>query len=292
MNLWIFIQFLWRAKFVILASVIVAVAIAWGMIAAATPKFRAQAVLRTVSTERYSSLTSMTGNLSGLASLAGINLGGDENLGLAVGTLKARSFVAQFITEHDLLPVLFPERWNATTKAWNGAPPTISQAVDMFDRGGIRKVIEDRRTGFVVLQVEWHDPDVANQWLVSMVASVNKTLREQKLREASESVAFLEKQLAQTAAVEVRQAAFRLMEVQMKDMMIASTQEQYALKYVDPPIKQQAPQDRVWPRPLLMTAAAIMLGGMIGLLLAFVFYAQSSPLVAARATRSGIPPPG
>jgi uncharacterized protein involved in exopolysaccharide biosynthesis len=286
MNLWVFIQFLWRGKFVIILSVAAAVAVAWWMIAVATPKFRAQAVLRTVSTERYSSLTSMTGNLSGLASLAGINLGGDENLGLAVGTLKARSFVATFISEHDLMPALFPERWNATTKAWNGPAPTISQAVDLFDRGGIRKIIEDRRTGFIVLQIEWHDPEVATKWLLAMVSSVNKTLREQKLRDASESVAFLEKQLAQTAVVEVRQAAFRLMEVQMKDMMIASTQEEYALKYVDPPITQQAPQDRVWPRPLLMTAAAIALGGMLGLLLAFLFFAKGSPLAAARTARS------
>ena len=287
MNLLHLMHFLWRGKLVIVAAVLGAMAIAWYLIATATPKYRAQAVLRVVSTERYNSLTSMSGNLAGLASLAGLNLGSDESTGLAVGTLKARSFTAQFIREKNLLPILYADRWDAAEKKWKGPAPSMSQAVDQFDRGGVRKIVEDRRTGFVILQIEWPDPAIASDWLVAMVASVNRTLRQQKLREASESVTFLEKQLAQTQAVEVRQAAYRLMEVQMKDMMIASTQEEYVLKYVDRPLNQQAPQDRVWPRPLMMMAAAIVLGGLVGLLAAFLLYAESSPIVAARLARTG-----
>jgi len=281
-----FIRLLWRAKWPILACVVIAVAIAAWMIATAQQRYRSQAVLRVVSNNRLSSLSGAAGGLGGLASLAGINIGGNEDAGVAVGTLKSHSFTAEFIKDHDLLPVLYPDRWDATTKSWRGTPPTMTQAVDRFDRGGIRTVVEDRRTNFIVLQIEWKDPRVAQDWLTGMVIGVNKQLREQKMREAAQSIAFLEKQLAQTQAVDVREAAYRLMEVQMKDMMIASTQENYALKYVDAPILAVAPQDRVWPRPLLMLASAIMIGGMLGLVLAFLLYAQSSPFARIRRASS------
>jgi hypothetical protein len=287
MVLWEFLRFLWRGKWQIGACLVVALGIAILIITTAEPLYRAKAVLRIVSNNRLNSISGMPGGISGLASLAGFNLGGDDELGVALGTLKSHSFTADFIQDRNLMPVLFADRWDAAAKAWRGRAPTVTQAVDRFDRGGIRKIVEDRRTGFVVLQIEWKDPRVANQWLAGMVSGVNKMLREQKLREAAKSVAFLERQINQTQAIGVREAAYRLMEVQMKEMMIASTQEDYALKFVDAPIAQVAPQDRIWPRPFLILACAVMLGGMLGLLLAFVFHAQASPLVQARKARAG-----
>jgi LPS O-antigen subunit length determinant protein (WzzB/FepE family) len=289
MFVWELLQFLWRAKWPIIACVVLAVGVAAWLIGTAQPRYRAQAVLKVVSNNRLNSLTSASSGIGGLASLAGINIGGNEEAGVAVGTLKSRSFTAEFISDHNLLPVLFADRWDAAKKAWRGPAPTMTQAVDKFDRGGIRTVVEDRRTGFVVLQIEWKDPRTANDWLTGMVIGVNKQLREQKMREAAQSIAYLEKQLAQTQAIEVRESAYRLMEVQMKDMMISSTQEDYALKYVDAPILPVAPQDRVWPRPLLMLASSVMIGGMLGLVLAFLLYAQSSPLTLARRARSREP---
>jgi hypothetical protein len=40
----------------------------------------------------------------------------------------------------------------------------------------------------------------------------------------------------------------------------------------------------------MMMAAAIVLGGLFGLLAAFFLYAESSPLVIARSARTGTPP--
>ncbi|MBF4259487.1 LPS O-antigen length regulator, partial [Vibrio anguillarum] len=77
--------------------------------------YQAEASLVAANEDSGGGLTSMGGQLGGLASLAGINLGsgrsGDKAMSLAV--LQSRQFINAFINRHQLLvPLMAAESWD------------------------------------------------------------------------------------------------------------------------------------------------------------------------------------
>lgn len=211
------------------------------------------------------SLEALSGGLGGLAALAGVGSRGDDRSRLALATLKGKTFTARFIHNKNLMPVLFPRKWDSRTGRWKEAPPTDLQAVRRFEGEGILKVIEDSDTGFVTIQVDWPDRLQAVDWLVSMVAQVNAELRDQAIQESERSIQFLTAQTEQTHVVAVKVAIDRLIESEMKRLMLAEAQKEYALKFVDPPITP-GPKDQIWPRPRLILLAGAFAGTLLGVL--------------------------
>jgi hypothetical protein len=186
---------------------------------------------------------------------------------LAVATLKGKNFTAAFIRDKGLMVALFPDKWDGRTNQWKGPPPTALQAVDRFDRGGIRKIIEDRKTGFVTIQIDWTDRIQAVDLLNSMVAQVNMELRKVAIAECQRSILFLTTETDRTQSLAVKDAIYRLMETQMKELAFAQVQEEYALKFVDRPITPEI-RDFIWPRRVFLTCV----GALLGVLLAIFIY--------------------
>ena len=151
---------LWRSRWLI-ASVTAAFAVGSAVYASfLPPMYSASVVLAPV---RDESLGGLAGQLGGLASLAGITRVGRDNTD-AVAVLRSRDFVRAFIEEQMLLPVLFPDLWDAAAGRWKvEEPPDFPQAAGFFV-AEVRSVEEDARTGIVTLSVEWGDPELAASW--------------------------------------------------------------------------------------------------------------------------------
>lgn len=227
--------------------------------------YRAEAVVMPVSVSQSESLEELSGSLGGLAALAGVGSHGDDRSRLALATLKGKTFAARFIDSEKLMPVLFPAKWDNRSHRWKESPPTELEAVRRFQGAGIVKFIEDSDTGFVTIQVDWTDPLQAVDWLVSMVAQVNAELRDQAIQESERNIQFLTAQTEQTHVVAVKVAIDRLIENEMKRLMLAQAQKEYALKFVDLPITP-GPKDRIWPRPRLLLLAGAFAGSLLGVL--------------------------
>ncbi len=82
------------------------------------------------------------------------------------------------------------------------------------------------------------------------------------IRNAAESIEYLNKELAKTTVVELRQAIYRVIEDQVKQSMLANVQREYAFRFIDRAI---APEKRFSPRRAVMT----VFGALIGLAAAF-----------------------
>lgn len=67
--------------------------------------------------------TNLTGQLSGLASLAGVNVGGAGNNKDEYLDLWSRGFIRRFIADNALLPVLFADDYDARTGRWTVDDP-------------------------------------------------------------------------------------------------------------------------------------------------------------------------
>ncbi len=99
--------------------------------------------------------------------------GGDSADGLGskdvrIATLRSRRLTEMFIRERRLLPVLFPENWDAAAKTWklrDGKPnvPSMDAAFKRFDER-VRSVDEDRSTGLITLGIEWQDRRAVADW--------------------------------------------------------------------------------------------------------------------------------
>jgi len=137
------------------------------------------------------------------------------------------------------------------------------QGVNRFDRGGIRKIIEDRQTGLVTIQIDWTDRLQAVDWLIEMVQRVNLELRNAAIAERRRSIQFLNAEVDRTQSVAVKEAIYRLVETEMKDLAFAETQEEYALKFVDQPVTPE-PRDFIWPRRVLIVCLGAFAGGLAG----------------------------
>jgi uncharacterized protein involved in exopolysaccharide biosynthesis len=242
-----------------------------GFVAAAhwiTPVYRVTVVMVPVSSERNNLAGSVSQSLGqlggGLASLAGLNVGSsDPETQEALGVLRSRQFGEQFISDENLLPVLFASKWDPATQSWRPGirVPTLNRAFNYFNK--IRTVTTDQKTGLTTLQIDWRDRNAAAAWANELLRRLNAVMRARAINNAAASIAFLEKELQTTSVVETREAINRLIETQEKQRMLANVTEQYAYRVVDPAIAPDA-DDPARPPKLLMEIA----GPFVGLLLA------------------------
>ena len=262
-----FLLFIWRSRWVALAAgvlcAIVAAVAAWVV----TPEYTASVVLLPVSTHGGSvDLGSSASELSGLASLAGINLNGANQVKTeAIATLESEILTEQYIRQHDLLPILFSHDWNAATRQWKTTDPqkvpTPWKANRRFK--DVRAIDDDTKTGLITLTIRWKSPYLAAEWANGLVKLTNDYLRQRAIDEAERNIAYLSGEVSKTNIVEVKSAIYTLMETEIKNEMIARGRDEYALRVIDPAVP---PEKMSFPRPVLWTAGAFLGGIFLGLL--------------------------
>jgi Uncharacterized protein involved in exopolysaccharide biosynthesis len=241
-----------------------------------TPVYRASVLLISSSAERSSlsgSLNSALGQLGGLASLAGINVGsGDAATEEALAVLRSRDFTTGFINDNHLMPILFAKQWSVADGKWRADvanPPTQSTAFKYFN-SKIRSVTQDKKTGLITVQIEWTDRIAAANWANELVQRLNTEMRSRALAQADASIGYLQKELASTSILEVREAINRLIETQVKQRMLANVTQQYAFRIVD---KATAPDanDPVRPNKRLLLVSGPLAGLLAGVVLVLLF---------------------
>lgn len=233
------------------------------------PIYRAEVLMAPVTDEETKGLSTLANQFNGLAALAGINVGGGKNaVDEAIATLKSRALTEAFIKEENLMPVLFPEHWDAQKKIWKVKDPKdIPGAWDAYKKfNHIRKVQYERKTGLVMLSIEWTDPELAARWANRLVERLNRHQQQDAIQEAEKSIAFLKQELVKTNVVEMQQTIYRLIEAQMKSITLANARNEYAFRVIDPAVE---PQERAKPKRTTMVVGGFLAGLVIAVFLAF-----------------------
>ena len=80
------------------------------------------------------------GDSGGIASLVGVNLGNSPPTIEVEPLLQSRQFTETFISDNNLLPILIPNRWDASREkciaTWiHPVPPTLYDGSKKFDDG-------------------------------------------------------------------------------------------------------------------------------------------------------------
>ncbi|MCT7942937.1 Wzz/FepE/Etk N-terminal domain-containing protein [Shewanella holmiensis] len=282
---------IWQGKWLIIAITAV-FAIGSVLFAISQPNtYKSEALLAPADAEQGGGgLAALAGQFGGLASMAGINLGGKggvDKTQMAIEVLKSRQFTSDFIQNHNLLPDLM------AIKSWNMAENTIGYDDEMYlvnDNQWIREVqapfkpepsmqeafkefskivavSTDKETGMVKISVEHLSPFIAQQWVNWLIQDINKVMKERDVAEAIKSTAFLESKIEQTNVADIRSILYKLIEEQAKTIMFAEVREEYVFKTIDPAL---VPEEKAGPKRALICVLGTMLGGMLAVMLVLI----------------------
>lgn len=275
---------IWQGKWIIIAVTAV-FAVASVFYALSLPNiYKSEALLAPAGEQKSGALS---GQLGGLAALAGVSLGGGAGIdktALAIEVVKSREFLGRFIKQRIKLQDLM------AAKSWDLASNTINYDTDIFDPNELRwlrgvkpprqaepslqeaykefseilTVSQDKTTFMLKISIEHVSPYIAQSWLKMLVADLNLEMRNRDIEEAERSIAYLQQQISQTNIADLKVALFSLIEEQTKTLMLANVRDEYVFKTIDPAI---IPEIKAKPARALIVVLAVILGGILSSLI-------------------------
>ena len=286
---------LWAGKVKIIAITAV-FAVASVIYALSMPnQYKASALLAPAQQES-GGLSGALGQLGGLASLAGVSIGGGESSEsqIAQEIMKSWSFVEGFIADNDLaVEVYAAEGWSKGSNelqinqdAYDSegsewliedefgvvGPPSSWQLFKAFSERVA--VSEDKKSGLVSVSIEYYSPQIAKQWLDLYISAINKHMQERQVEKVSNNISYLEAQIGKTSIAEMREVFYTIIEEQTKNKMVAEASPDYAFVAVSP---SMVPEEKSQPKRALICILGTLLGGMLSVLLVLVMhYARKS----------------
>ncbi|WP_281544087.1 Wzz/FepE/Etk N-terminal domain-containing protein [Grimontia sp. SpTr1] len=279
---------LWKGKWIIIATTFL-FAVAGVLYALSLPNiYKADALLAPAESSG-GGLSKMASQFGGLASLAGVSLGGGEasQTDLAAEVIKSRQFVNAFIAKHELMvPLMASKGWNLSkneliyddeiynveTNTWlrepkglRGSEPSEQEMYEAFLKE-VLSVGSDKKSGFYTLSIKHYSPYLAKQWTDWLIEDINKVMRERTIKETTQNLVYLENQLEKTAIADMQTSFYSLIEEQTKNLMLAEVQDEFVFKVID---RAVVPELKAEPKRALICILAALIGGVLGVLIAF-----------------------
>ena len=249
--------------------------------------YKSEALLAAAEQEQSGGLGALAGQFGGLASLAGVNLGGSGTANktqLALEVLKSRQFIFNFIKKHNILPDLMAvkswnqvdnsieyneEIYNEQEKKWLrevNAPfkpePSMQEAFKKFSQ--IITADMSKESGMITISIEHVSPVIAQRWVNWLIQDINTVMKSRDVEEANKSTKFLTEQLEQTKIADIRTILYKLIEEQTKTIMFANVRDEYVFKTIDPAL---VPEQKFKPKRALICILGFLFGGILSVLI-------------------------
>ena len=285
---------IWQGKWVIICITAI-FAVSSAFYALSIPdEYKSTVLLAPASSSSSSSISKLAGQYGGLASLAGINLGGggaeDKSL-ISMEILKTWGFLEDFIENNKLQVELFAvegwnrainklvinsELYNEDTKQWvrefdaaqgqTAEPSSWELYKKIKDKINIT---QDKTSGLSSLSVEYFSPILAKEWADNLVKAINAHSQKQDRAEATRSIAYLKNKINETNVSDMQTVFYQLIEEQTKTLMLAEVSEEYVFKTLSP---AKVAEEKSKPKRALIIVLGFMLGGMLSVLIVVIRY--------------------
>ena len=244
-----------------------------------------------------SDLSGALGQLGGLASLAGVDIGGGDSseAQMAQEIMKSWSFIDVFIAENNIsVEVYAAEGWSrgsnelqidddiydAETKTWlvendntgEVGPPSSWVLFQAFSERLV--VSENKKSGLVSVSIEYYSPQIAKQWLDMYVVAINAHMQQRQMEKVTNNINYLQAQIENTSIAEMREVFYAIIAQQTKNKMLAEASPEYAFVAVSP---SMVPEEKSQPERAFICIIGTLLGGILSVLLVLVMhYARKS----------------
>jgi LPS O-antigen subunit length determinant protein (WzzB/FepE family) len=260
-------------------------------------QYKASALLAPAQ-QQSGGLSGALGQLGGLASLAGVSIGGGDSSESQVAQeiMKSWSFIEGFIAVNDLaVEVYAAEGWSresnqlkfdndvyeVKTKTWlvendnigQLGPPTSWQLFEKFSE--MLAVSQDKKSGLISVSIEYYSPQIAKQWLDLYISSINKHMQARQVVKVSNNIEYLEAQIEKTSITEMQEVFYTIIEEQIKSQMLAEASPDYAFVAVSP---SMVPEEKSQPKRALICILGTLLGGILSVLTVLVLRFARKPV--------------
>lgn len=240
--------------------------------------YRAEALLSPAAEEdSQNGIASTLGGLGGLASIAGVSLGGGSSVEESLAVLKSRRFIWQFIEQNQLMPQLFAEKWDAKKQRWREQDPeeqpTLWDGFREFTQEGLLSASIGKKNSLVTVAVEWGDPEQAAAWANLLVEQLNAYLRVEAITRSQARLRYLTEELSKNQVADMQQTLYELIAKEQKTAMLANTQKQFAFRILDP---AAVPDKKAKPRRALITLTGLMMGFILSVMGVFAYHSFKS----------------
>lgn len=275
------VRVLWSGKWWMIGLGALAAAISIAVVFNIPNQYRASAVLTSTT---GSSVSGISAQLSGLASLAGVKLGsGDSDESqVAIEVMQSWSFIEKFIRDNHLqVPVFAADGWDRQTgqlsintslysehdKRWVRKPPPNKPVEptswELYEAFSERmSVSQDKKTGLVSVSIEYYSPAMAREWVELLVKAINEHMRQRKLESTNKNIEYLQAQVDKTSIAEMKEVFFKLIENETKNKMLAEASPEYQFTTVSPAM---VPEQKSKPKRAVIVVLSTMLGGLAGM---------------------------
>jgi uncharacterized protein involved in exopolysaccharide biosynthesis len=250
--------------------------------------YRASIITVTPSEKSAGGMSALSGQLGGIAGLAGISLGGsDKSLKQIKDLVMSRSFLQEFIERHQLMPNLIavvdwdktnnqlvydPEIYNINTKSWVRSPPPGKSVIPtswetypiLLTKINLQEQV---KKDMFQLSVDHYSPHLAKKWVELLLSDINSFYRQRSQRETQQSIAYLQMALEKTEFANVKSTIYELLEEQIKSDMLSEVRQEFALETLSGAV---LPEDKNHPKRSLIVISGSVIAGLISLLMALI----------------------
>ena len=289
LELW---QAIWQRKRMIILIVTVFTAIAFGVALILPNIYTSTATLAPSEEQQGGGLSALASQFGGLASLTGVSLGNGkaDKTTVAVEIANSRQFMTRFVREHHLEVALMAatsmdkktkelvidddlfdiktQRWVRKVKEGKSIEPTDWELYKVVNK--IISVTQDKKSGFVTINIDYYSPDMAKQWVDWFVTDLNNFMRKRDQIDAKRNITYLKQQLEKTAIADMQTVFYQLIEQQTKTLMLSEVNPEYVFKTLDPAV---VAEEKTKPKRALIVILGAVVGGMFGVLFALIQHA-------------------
>jgi uncharacterized protein involved in exopolysaccharide biosynthesis len=240
--------------------------------------------------EEGGALSKLAGQFGGLASMAGINIGGSsgDRTEVAIELLKSRAFLQSFIEKHDLIvPLMAVKKWDKETntliideskydvknKKWirevpkgkNQVPSSWEAYTKLNDKISIDYM---SKKGIVKINLTYFSPEIASKWLVLLVQDINLFWKQRDLYEASKYIDLLTQKTTETNVAELRSVFYELIAEQTKTKLLSEITDEVMFETVSAIV---IPEDKSSPKRALICVIALIFSSLLSTVISIFF---------------------
>lgn len=204
-------------------------------------------------------------SIGGLGSLAGFGLDNkSREEEVALETLFSKKFLYQFIKTNELIAKeLAPEAPFNSQENWRN---DISLIEDIYlEFKDLINLDTNTQTGIHSLSVSWKDSKEGTYLANQLIQDLNEYSRLAAVKKTKQRIEFLQIEQASSNLANSKVIFSKLIESQLRQNMLANTQEEYSFEVIDPAITTTYAHS---PKRLFLIFISPFLGGLIGIFLA------------------------
>ncbi len=260
---------IWRRKYIIISLTILAASLSVVITLLMPNIYQSEAVLIPREKSKGPKLD-MFGALGGMVA-SEFGIGGGGSIEEMQSVLKSKSLIIGLIKEKNLLPELFPDKWDKKSRQWKEPEnaPTLQDGYKALMN--ILHLNNDKKLGTFTVAVQHKDPVFAKKLVEWLIYRLSETLRQRTLNDARENIKFFQKQIKETTDPLLKEKLYASLAKEMERQTFAMAQKYYGFKVLDPPIVPDKDK-KVRPKRSLICIVSTISAFLISIF--FVFFLE------------------